>query len=89
MGQSHTAKICISVRVNTTRLDYSAFSFNMTEISLDSAKDVQFLKSNISITTREKLDTHLPPTAVPNIHSDTLRKRVEEMLDEVRSFLSQ
>lgn len=55
----------------------------MTEISLDSQKDVQFLKSNISLATREKLDTHLPPTAVPNIHSDTLRKRVEEMLDEV------
>jgi kinetochor protein Mis14/NSL1 len=55
----------------------------MTEISLDSQKDVQFLKSNISLATREKLDIHLPPTAVPNIHSDTLRKRVEEMLDEV------
>ena len=56
----------------------------MTEISLDSHKDVQFLKSNISLATREKLDIHLPPTAVPNIHADTLRKRVEEMLDEVR-----
>lgn len=55
----------------------------MTEISLDSQKDVQFLKSNISLATRDKLDTHLPPSAVPNIHSDTLRKRVEEMLDEV------
>ena len=55
----------------------------MTEISLDSHKDVQFLKSNISLATREKLDIHLPPSAVPNIHSDTLRKRVEEMLDEV------
>jgi kinetochor protein Mis14/NSL1 len=55
----------------------------MTEISLDSHKDVQFLKSNISLATREKLDTHLPPTAVPNIHADSLRKRVEEMLDEV------
>lgn len=55
----------------------------MTEISLDSPKDVQFLKSNISLATREKLDIHLPPTAVPNIHADTLRKRVEEMLDEV------
>jgi hypothetical protein len=55
----------------------------MTEISLDSTKDVQFLKSNISLATRNKLDTHLPPTAVPNIHADTLRKRVEEMLDEV------
>ena len=54
----------------------------MTEISLDSPKDVQFLKSNISLATREKLDIHLPPTAVPNIHADTLRKRVEEMLDE-------
>lgn len=59
------------------------FSLRMTEISLDSQKDVQFLKSNISLATREKLDTHLPPSAVPNIHSDTLRKRVEEMLDEV------
>lgn len=57
----------------------------MTEISLDSQKDVQFLKSNISLATREKLDTHLPPTAVPNIHSDSLRKRVEEMLDEVQT----
>ena len=55
----------------------------MTEISLDSSKDVQFLKSSISLATREKLDTHLPPSAVPNIHSDSLRKRVEEMLDEV------
>jgi kinetochor protein Mis14/NSL1 len=55
----------------------------MTEISLDSAKDVQFLKSNISLATREKLDIHLPPTAVSNIHSDTLRKRVEELLDQV------
>jgi hypothetical protein len=55
----------------------------VTEISLESQKDVQFLKSNISLATREKLDTHLPPSAVPNIHDDTLRKRVEEMLDEV------
>jgi len=55
----------------------------MTEISLDSPKDVQFLKSTVSLATREKLDTHLPPTAVPDIHSDILRKRVEEMLDEV------
>jgi kinetochor protein Mis14/NSL1 len=54
-----------------------------TEISLESQKDVQFLKSNISLATREKLDTHLPPSAVPNIHDDILRKRVEEMLDEV------
>jgi hypothetical protein len=54
-----------------------------TEISLDSQKDVQFLKSNISLATREKLDTHLPPSAVSNIHDDALRKRVEEMLDEV------
>ena len=61
----------------------------MTEISLDSQKDVQFLKSNISLATREKLDTHLPPSAVPNIHSDTLRKRVEEMLDEVPIFPTQ
>jgi hypothetical protein len=54
-----------------------------TEISLESQKDVQFLKSNISLATREKLDTHLPPSAVPKIHDDTLRKRVEEMLDDV------
>jgi len=60
-------------------------TLRMTEISLDSQKDVQFLKSNISLATREKLDTHLPPTAVPNIHSDSLRKRVEEMLDEVQT----
>ena len=60
----------------------------MTEISLDSQKDVQFLKSSISLATREKLDTHLPPSAVPNIHSDSLRKRVEEMLDEVVPALS-
>ena len=60
----------------------------MTEISLDSKKDLQFLKSTISLATREKLDTHLPPTAVPNVHSDTLRKRVEEMLDEVFTFQS-
>jgi hypothetical protein len=51
---------------------------------LDSLKDVQFLKSNVSLATREKLDTHLPPRAVQNIHSDMLRKRVEELLDEVR-----
>jgi kinetochor protein Mis14/NSL1 len=60
----------------------------MTEISLDSPKDVQFLKSNISLATREKLDIHLPPTAIPNAHSDTFRKRVEEMLDEVLSLHS-
>jgi hypothetical protein len=73
------AQLC-SQRVNTPpvwAID------NMTEISLDSAKDVQFLKSNISLAARGKLDIHLPPSAVPNIHSDTLRKRVEEMLDEV------
>lgn len=55
----------------------------MTEISLDSPKDFQFLKSTVSLATREKLDIHLPPTAVADIHSDILRKRVEEMLDEV------
>jgi hypothetical protein len=58
----------------------------MTEISLDSPKDLQFLKSNISLAARKKLDIHLPSTAVPDVHSDTLRKRVEEMLDEVCYF---
>lgn len=55
----------------------------MTEISLESHKDLQFLKSNISIIAREKVDIHLPPTALQNVHSDTLRKRVEEILHEV------
>jgi hypothetical protein len=67
----------------TPRESRDPYCLTMTEISLDSHKDVQFLKSNISLATREKLDIHLPPSAVPNIHSDTLRKRVEEMLDEV------
>jgi hypothetical protein len=60
-----------------------------TEISLESQKDVQFLKSNISLATREKLDTHLPLSAVPKVHDDTLRKRVEEMLDEVTPLRKQ
>lgn len=51
-------------------------------IELQSPEDLTYLIANVSRAAREKLDKHLPPDAVGG-GEDAMRKRVEELVDEV------
>ena len=52
------------------------------KIELQSPLDLQYLIANVQRAAREKLDRHLPPDAAPQ-GEDAMRKRVEELVDEV------
>ncbi len=54
------------------------------KIELQAPADLTYLIANLSRAAREKLDKHLPPDAVPEGGEDAMRKRVEELVDEVR-----
>lgn len=52
------------------------------KVELQSPADLTYLIANVSRAAREKLDKHLPPNAAPD-GEDVMRKRVEELLDDV------
>lgn len=52
------------------------------KVELQSPLDLQYLIANVQRAAREKLDRHLPPDAAPE-GEDAMRKRVEELVDEV------
>lgn len=51
-------------------------------VELQAPQDLQYLIANVQRAAREKLDRHLPPDAAPE-GEDAMRKRVEELVDEV------
>jgi kinetochor protein Mis14/NSL1 len=55
------------------------------KIELQAPADLTYLIANVSRAAREKLDKHLPPDVVQggNGGEDAMRKRVEELVDEV------
>ena len=55
------------------------------KIELQSPLDLSYLRANITRSAREKLDLNLPPA--PGEGEDKLRKRVEELVDEVRYYI--
>lgn len=54
----------------------------MRKIEVQSPEDIRFLIEGLSRAARAKIDLHLPPGAVDR--DDELRKRVEDMVMEVR-----
>jgi hypothetical protein len=56
--------------------------YRMRKIDVQSPEDVRFLIENLSRAARAKIDLHLPTGAVDR--DDELRKRVEDMVMEVR-----
>lgn len=54
----------------------------MRKIEVQSPEDVRFLIENLTRAARAKIDLHLPPGAVDR--DDELRKRVDDMVMEVR-----
>lgn len=52
------------------------------KVELQAPQDLQYLIANVQRAAREKLDRHLPPDAAPE-GEDAMRKRVEELVDEV------
>lgn len=56
------------------------------KVELQSPADLAFLIANVQRAARQKIDTHFPPDAAPEGGEDAMRRRVEELVDEVRSF---
>ncbi|RMY42274.1 hypothetical protein D0864_16132 [Hortaea werneckii] len=52
------------------------------KIELQSPADLTYLIANVSRAAREKIDKHLPPDAAPE-GEDAMRKRVEQLVEEV------
>ena len=53
-------------------------------IEVQSPKDLTYVIGKVSRDAREKIDRDLPPDAVPDGGEDMMRKRVEELVDDVR-----
>ena len=53
------------------------------KVELQSPADLSYLIANVSRAAREKIDKHLPPDAAPE-GEDAMRRRVEQLVDEVR-----
>ena len=53
------------------------------KVELQAPADLKYLIANVSRAAREKLDKHLPPDATPG-GEDAMRKRVDQLVDEVR-----
>lgn len=56
------------------------------KVELQSPADLAFLIANVQRAARQKIDTHFPPDAAPEGGEDAMRRRVEELVDEVRRF---
>lgn len=52
-------------------------------VELQSPADFTFLEGNVKRAARQKIDLHLPPSAAP-AGEDELRKKVEELVEQVR-----
>ena len=52
------------------------------KIELQSPADLAYLESNVRLAARQKIDRDLPVSAAPE-GEDRLRRRVEELVDEV------
>lgn len=57
------------------------------KVELQSPADLAYLLANVQRAARQKIDTHFPPEAAPEGGEDAMRRRVEELVDEVRFFL--
>jgi len=53
------------------------------KIELQAPADLAYLESNVRLAARQKIDRDLPASAAPE-GEDKLRRRVEELVDEVR-----
>lgn len=54
------------------------------KVDLQSTDDLLYLKNNILRSAQEKLDLHIPPSAAPKDGEDEFRKKVEELVNQVR-----
>lgn len=52
-------------------------------VELQAPADLAYLIANVKRAARQKIDLHLPPSAAPEGGEDVLRRRVEELVDEV------
>lgn len=52
-------------------------------IELQAPADLTYLKNNATKAARAKLDLHFPPSAAPESGDDAMKKRVEELVDQV------
>lgn len=52
------------------------------KVELQSPKDLSYLIANVQRAARTKVDKHLPPDAAPD-GEDAMRKRVEQLVDDV------
>ena len=55
------------------------------KIELQAPADLAYLESNVRLAARQKIDRDLPASAAPE-GEDKLRRRVEELVDEVCHF---
>lgn len=54
-------------------------------IEVQSLADLQYLQNNVSRSAREKIDRSFPPSAAPTDGQDDMRRKVEELVQEVHS----
>lgn len=57
-------------------------------IELQAPADLAYLMNNATRAARAKLDLHFPPSAAPESGDDAMKKRVEELVDQVSFELS-
>lgn len=55
------------------------------KIELQSPADLNYLIANANHAARAKIDLHFPPSAAPESGDDAMKKRVEELVDQVLS----
>lgn len=53
------------------------------KIELQSPADLNYLIANANHAARAKIDLHFPPSAAPESGDDAMKKRVEELVDQV------
>lgn len=59
------------------------------KIELQSPADLTYLLANASTAARKRIDVHFPPNAAPEGAEDPMRRKVEELVDQVFSFPSE
>ena len=60
-----------------------AITTEFRKVELQAPADLTYLEANVKHAARLKIDKALPPSAAPE-GEDKLRRRVEELVDEVR-----
>lgn len=72
---------------NAPQIGERATESTHRKIELQSPADLTYLIANVTKAAREKLDKHLPPDATPE-GEDAMRKRVEQLVDDVSLLLT-